>query len=100
MEPEYSVQLEHLITIAKWGFGIIGTILLLAAGLFVRSNKASHKFGKWQEEVDTDRKAFKDFMKEIRQDIKKILERLPQRTIESTSPLRLTDLGKKISQIH
>ena len=38
-----------------------------------------------------------EFMKEVRDDIKKILDRLPSRAIASGSPLQLTELGRTIS---
>ena len=40
---------------------------------------------------------FNDFMKEIRDDIKKIFDRLPPTLIVGSSPIKLTDLGKSIS---
>lgn len=55
-------------------------------------------FGLWKGKVDSDRASFKEFMKEVRNDIKEILRRLPSRTLAGGSPLRLTDLGKSISE--
>ncbi len=48
--------------------------------------------------VDADRATFKEFMAKIREDIKKILRRLPPRTVEGASPLRLTELGEQVSK--
>ncbi len=54
--------------------------------------------GTWVGAVNSDRAAFKEFMTEVRDDIKEILQRLPARTVTGGSPLRLTDLGKRISE--
>ena len=55
-------------------------------------------FGQWKGKVDSDRASFKGLMAEIRNDIKEILRRLPSHTLAGGSPLRLTDLGKSISE--
>ena len=55
--------------------------------------------GKWVGSVNADRKSFKEFMDEVRDDIKEILQRLPPpRPVTGGSPLTLTDLGRKISE--
>ena len=56
------------------------------------------RLGKWVGEVDKDRDSCNSFIGEVRVDIKKIFERLPSTAIASDSPIRLTDLGKKISK--
>ena len=62
------------------------------------------KFAMWMQKVNSDRDIFRDFMKEIREDIKKIHEkidkiigRIDNTTVSSGSPLHLTELGEKIS---
>ena len=52
----------------------------------------------WAGSVRTDVNTLKVFMEEIRNDIKKIFERLPSSTTGGQSPINLTDLGKEISQ--
>jgi len=59
---------------------------------------AAVQAGKWIGNVNADRKSFRDFMQEIRDDIKAILQRLPAATITRSSPIRLTDLGREISK--
>ena len=55
--------------------------------------------GKWVGNVNSDRKSFKEFMNEVRDDIKKTLDRLPPPLpVTAGSPLALTDLGRKISE--
>ena len=54
--------------------------------------------GRWVGEVNSDRKVFKDFMAEMRRDIKAILGRLGSNVVGGTSPLRLTELGKRVSE--
>ena len=50
----------------------------------------------WIGAVNVDRTSFNSFMEEIRDDIKKIFDRLPPSPVSSSSPLRLNDLGKKM----
>ena len=70
---------------------LILTVILIVLGVFT-------SIGIWIGKVNSDRASFKDFMKEIRKDIKIILGRLPPRPVTGSSPLRLTDLGESISQ--
>lgn len=51
----------------------------------------------WIANVNSDREKFHEFMNEVRDDIKKILGRLPSASISSGSPIQLTDLGREIS---
>ena len=74
--------------------GVVVTAVLGIVGVTVRY---AFKFGKWKGEVDNDRSSFNDFVAEIREDIKRILERLPRQTEGSASPIRLTELGQKVS---
>ena len=70
--------------------------LWITAGIAVAASLVW--FGKWIGSVNTDRTSFKEFMEEIRADIKAIFSRLPPTTVSRQSPLRLTDLGKAISE--
>ena len=79
MNPEY------------WALGLSVTAIIAAISL-------AYKFGKWQGQVDNDRNNFKEFMKEVRSDIKEIMSRLPAKPISSSSPIQLTELGKRISK--
>ena len=58
--------------------------------------------GRWVGGVNADRKnlkdGFKDIAKEIREDIKKILIRMPGSTVESQSPAQLSEYGRQISR--
>ncbi len=53
--------------------------------------------GKWVGGISEFKKHTTEFIAEIRDDIKKILDRLPPVVVTGGSPLRLTDLGKSIS---
>ena len=55
-------------------------------------------FIQWHANVNADRKTFKEFMNEIKNDIKTILLRLPPSATSQNSPIRLTELGDKIVQ--
>ncbi len=54
--------------------------------------------GIWVGSVNSDRSKFNEFMKEVRDDIKKILGRLPPLAVASNSPLRLTEFGEAIAK--
>ena len=73
--------------------GIITVYVLLARRILL--------IGQWKGKVDEAQSTFKttldSFMKEIRADIKVILERMGPTTSTSGSPITLTDLGRKIS---
>lgn len=66
------------------------------------------RVGKWWGDVNSDRSSLKDSVeknsssirdlaREIRDDIKKILLKLPSQEVSSTSPLRLTEYGEKLA---
>lgn len=50
------------------------------------------------ENLNTTNTTLNSFMKEVRNDIKTILGRLPPPTLGHNSPLRLTDLGREVSR--
>ena len=54
--------------------------------------------GKVNTNLSTLNTSLSQFMKEIRDDIKKIFERLPSPTLSGSSPLRLNELGRSISE--
>ncbi len=64
---------------------------LAIAGLVIR-------LAVWYGAVNADRKNFKEFMEEIRKDVKAILSRLPPSPVASDSPLRLTKFGTEIAE--
>jgi gas vesicle protein len=75
--------------------GVIGALAVLGAAF---------KIGSWYAHVNADRSVFREFMQEIRDDmrelrsdVKSILMRLPATPVSTESPLRLTDLGEKMS---
>ena len=78
----------------NWWYVSIAVLLLTVGGIIF-------KFGKWTGEVNSDRDRFNKFIKEVRDDIKTILSRIPPSVVVGSSPLRLTELGGKISkEIH
>ena len=55
--------------------------------------------GYWVGQINSDRKSFKEFMREVRDDIKTILNRLPpEPTAKGSSPMHLTDFGERIAK--
>lgn len=78
-------------TLRNWfSTPVIVTAVVVVASAFIG-------VGVWIGRVNSDRASFKEFMQEIRSDIKRIFERLPPATIAGQSPIRLTELGKKIA---
>lgn len=75
---------------------VIGLVAIVK-GCSVYLQKVRAK-AEWKGAVDADRTSFKEFMEEVRTDIKKILDRLPPATAAGSSPITLTDLGEKISR--
>lgn len=69
---------------------IIAAAIAVAALVF--------KIGRWVGSIDSDRDKFRAFMQEVRDDIKKILGRLPPVPVAGGSPIQLTDLGRDISK--
>lgn len=67
-------------------------------GLLVALVGAVFALGQWKGRVDADQASFKELMKEVRDDIKEILRRLPSHTLAGDSPLQLTECGKAISE--
>ena len=99
--------------LASWIIAVIavgGVIFAIGRGIFV--------IGRWVESVNGDRASFKAFIedfsaevrndfKEVRADLKEIqieIRRIflilpsPESTVESRSPVQLTDFGRKISE--
>ena len=75
------------------GMGLIGTglVLLIAVGTLL------FKGGKWVGRADERLGTLTSLVGEIRQDIKSLLSRMSPPTVAVDSPLRLTELGEKIS---
>ncbi len=75
---------------------------LITVGVWVGRVNSDRKnikgISKWRGQVDSDRSNFGEFMREIRDDIKRIFDRLPERSVVSGSPLRLTEFGVRMSE--
>ena len=78
----------------------VGAVLYLEAPQMVEGGtRWSRDVTGWSKEVDKDRRVFKDFMREVRKDIKNILSILGSKNpvSGSASPLKLTEFGESIS---
>ena len=78
-------------------------IIIVALALVSAIGGGIWKIATWKANVDSDRSTFKStlesFMKEIRDDIKGMLSRLPPPSLVKTnSPLSLSDFGKKVAK--
>lgn len=65
---------------------ILGVVVVAAAALI------------WVGRMTEFKSATTKLLEEIREDVKKIFDRLPPATVASDSPLRLTNLGEKIGK--
>lgn len=54
--------------------------------------------GIWIGKVNSDRKSFKDFIKEVRGKLDTILQFIGPQIATAISPIQLTDLGRKVSE--
>ena len=77
---------------AAWAFLSHPVVILAIIGGVVRS---IYRVASTTKDVST----LKEFMAEIRADIKKIFERLPERGVVAGSPLRLTEKGEKMADL-
>ncbi len=71
--------------------------IVLIAGAIIGIVAAAIRVGEWKGKLDSDRTDFKKFIEEVRKDIKEILLRLSPAVTDKSSPLKLTDLGRSIS---
>ena len=71
----------------------VPTIILL-----IWMSKWFGKHNEWAKGMDEFKRETKATLVEIRDDIKKVLTALPPSVIRGASPMRLTDLGKKVSE--
>ena len=83
-----------------FGFNPIWIVVgLAAAGVLIA-------IGRWIGAVNADRGTFgssveavRDEIREIRDDIRKLLQGQPSNTVSSDSPLKLTEVGIKVSEV-
>ena len=69
----------------------------VAAGIAI--GRWTWKLGEWKGGINSDRDTFKEFMKEVRDKLDRIFERLPPPGLSTTdSPVVLNALGKKVSE--
>lgn len=67
------------------------------AFLFIGLGSVVFFSGRWVGHVNSDRQKFHEFMDEIREDVKKILSRLPAYPVSQDFPVRLNELGEEIA---
>ncbi len=80
---------------------IFGAVLTISISILIAFITFVFKHGVWKGEVDSDRSNFREFMNEIRRDIKEIRDRLTggiPPAVEPGSPLQLTEYGEKLAK--
>lgn len=89
---------------AAWVFQAL-TALVAIVAIIMSYRRSAKADGEWEGSVNTRIETLEKFMDEVRSDVKKIqenitkiFERLPVKTVSGDSPLQLTDLGIKISE--
>ena len=87
--------MDYLADNIQW---VILSVILATFSFLIVIGVRIFRLGKWVGKVDNDRINCNTFIEEVRLDIKRIFERLPSTAIVSDSPIRLTDLGEKISK--
>ena len=75
---------------------VAGVVASFLTAIFTAIGVAFY-IGRWTGRVNTVLSSFEQSMTEVRQDIKRIFERLPPPTTSDGSPLRLTGLGEEIA---
>lgn len=79
--------------------------IILAFGSVLAVLTTTFMAGVWVGKVNSDKTSFKELMSEIREDIKAIREdinnifsRLPPILISSGNPMKLAEMGEKVSE--
>ena len=71
---------------------------IAVVGLLIGIMVKIYKIDTWVGAINTEINTLKKGLKTVQEDIKKLFERLPpQKTADASSPLNLTDFGRKIS---
>ena len=76
----------------------ITIVVVSAIGLAIWMIRWFAKHDEWRKGMDEFKRDTKSALVEIRDDIKKILAAMPKNVLAGTSPVRLTDLGKEVSE--
>ncbi len=86
---------------------ILSAVIALIAWFTTARGKVQELdgFGEWKGSVNTDRKAFRTFMKEVRKELRAInksfqelFARLDPPLLQRSSPLSLTEFGEKLAE--
>ena len=86
-------------------FWVLLIVINIAVALLLAAIPLALRFGRWQGEVNSDRASFREFTAEIKTDIREIRNQvtklvglIPPSVAQTASPLRLTDLGEAIAK--
>lgn len=82
---------------ADWMRPIV-VVAVATLGLVIWMSRWFGKHEQWTKGMDEFKQETKAALIEIRDDIKKLLTAMPPDVIRGASPVRLTDLGKKVSE--
>lgn len=77
---------------------VIAGVSIASAGLIGSVIRVAVNYGEWRGTVNTEITSIKEYAKESREDITKILDRLTSRTIVQGSLITLSELGEEISE--
>lgn len=82
----------------NWDNPLTYIVIVGAIGLLITIVTVSIKIGKWVGKVDSFRDSIEPFMKEIRDSLKAISDKIPDSTVKGQSPRQLTALGETIAE--
>ena len=90
--PEWAAQTPWWVVV-----GLAVTLVMTIVKVSRWTQRVDASIGSVNNRIDSLEKTLQDGLAEVRADIRKILHWQASKTIESESPLRLTEIGRKVS---
>ena len=92
--PEWAAQTPWWVVV-----GLVITLVMTIVKISRWTQRVDASIGSVNNRIDSLAKTLQEGLAEVRADIRKILHWQASKTIESESPLRLTETGRKVSDI-
>ena len=92
--PEWAAQTPWWVVV-----GLVITLVMTIVKISRWTQRVDASIGSVNNRIDSLAKTLQEGLAEVRADIRKILHWQASKTIESESPLRLTEIGRKVSDI-
>ena len=81
-----------------WDHPLTYIVILTAIGMLAGAAWGLIRIGRWTQAVDSDRTAFNSFMDKVDGKLDRIIAALGPAAVARGSPLKLTELGRAISE--